>query len=102
MTAGADVQIVFRRGKIEFREEDPVELLGVMLFRMNDEVVELPVLAFANDRRHFYDFRASSDENGDFHVFSMSGSNMRTWYGCVTNWLPRLKSCLRSAARRSD
>jgi hypothetical protein len=73
VTAGADIQIVFWGGKIQFQEEYPVELLGIMLLRVNDKVVELSLPAFANDRRHFYDFRASPDENGDFHLSSING-----------------------------
>jgi hypothetical protein len=80
VTAGADIQIVFRGREIEFGEKDPVESLGVMLLRMDDEVIEFSLLAFANNRRHFDDFRASSNQNGDFHRSSMRGFSTKCHY----------------------
>jgi len=49
---------------------------------MDDEVIEFSLLAFANNRRHLDDFRASSNENGDFHRSSMRGVSTK----CLDAW----------------
>ncbi len=39
-----------------------------MLPCMEDEEIQPFLLAFSDDRAHFDDFRAGSEDDGDFHI----------------------------------
>ncbi len=63
MSSGPDVEVVLRLRKFEILEERPVHLVGVVLPRVEDEVVEVSCFAFPDDRGHLDDLRPRSKHN---------------------------------------
>ena len=67
MRPRTDLEIEIRSAEFEVLEEYSIHRIGVMLAGMQDEVVQLPPMAFSYYRSHLDDFRPGTKDDGDLH-----------------------------------